>query len=106
MKNILLIAALVAAPSVAMAASPTLTVSSCTADSVTYSYTATNPPGIEASNNSDRSAVGTNVAAIQETNATGTNRVKDFADEWGGSSNENLWITLVDGSNYITVECP
>ncbi|MGC6471807.1 MAG: hypothetical protein ACON4W_02905 [Parvibaculales bacterium] len=106
MKKLIFGTVLLVAPSIAAATTPTLTVTSCTSASVTYSYTASSAPGIEASNNSDRSQVGTVVAAIQESAATGTNRVKDFAAEWGGSSNEDLWITLVDGSNYVTVQCP
>lgn len=105
MNKLVVLSAMLLAPSVVLA-TPTLTVSSCTSANVTYSYTASNAPGIEASNNSDRSQVGTNVAAIQETNATGTNRTKDFASEWGGSSNEDLWITLVDGASTLTVQCP
>lgn len=97
---------LILVPSFVLAASPTVSISSCDASEVIFTYTADNNPAITGATSDNLSADGVLFSGYQATSSSGTNVTKDFASEWGGSDNSDLFVIVYDNGSFASAECP
>ncbi len=94
------------APAMALAASPTVSISACDASEVTFTYTSDNNPAITGATSDNLSEDGVMFSVYEATSSTGTNVTKDFASEWGGSDNSDLFVIVYDNGSFASAECP
>ena len=81
-------------------ATTTLSISSCNASGVTFTYSTTE------SSASVIAAGASGEEAFVELSATSGTETTDFAAAWGGSDNSNISLELFGGNETASASCP